>query len=74
MIVASTNAVTKLANALLTHGESRGNNFVGFDSYCLIARTMLECDQIGLDTNPLFKLLDEVTKNLATAERLKMRL
>ena len=73
-MLAEANAVKQLANALLTHGESRGNNFVGFASYCLIARTMLECDQIGLDTNPLFKLLDEVTKNLATAERLKMRL
>ena len=73
-MLAEANAVKQLANALLTHGESCGNNFVGVDSYSLIARTMLECDQINLDANPLFKLLDEVTRNLVTAERLKMRL
>jgi hypothetical protein len=73
-MIAPTVTVTKLANALLSNGESNGNTDFGIAFYLMVARTMLECDQINLDSNPLFKLLDEVTRNLVTAERLKMRL
>ena len=73
-MTASTCTVKQMAKALETHGESRGNTEFGIDFYLVAARTMLECDQLKLDSNPLFKLLDEVTRNLVTAERLKMRL
>ena len=73
-MTATDGAVRKLANALLAYGDARDNKNIGYPCYVLFAQTMLECDQINLDANPLFKLLDEVTRNLVTAERLKMRL
>jgi hypothetical protein len=67
-------AVNFLAKILSEKGKSDGNIWCGFDFYIMVARTMLECTESELQTNPLFKLLNEVTKNLVTAERLKMRL
>jgi hypothetical protein len=74
-MTATKKAVEFVANILSEKGKSDGNHEIGIDFYLMVAKTMLECDQIKLENeNPLFKLLNEDTKNLVTAERLKMRL